>query len=176
MNNDQERMDRLEAILVVQKSALVERMNATAAPRSSKVGLWLSRGLFLGIGLLALANIFFINRLVHEFSVIIHSMNDMYVHFGKVSDRMSYMRDYVVKMEQDIRLMPVIGQQMDEMSMNVNVMSQNVAGMGKTIVDMDSKIGALNTSVRDMTLRFRNVNASVGNIGWDVNQMSKPIP
>lgn len=175
MDQDQERIDRLEAILVAQKAALVERISMTAVPRS-RMGLWLSRGLFLGIGLLALANIFFINRLVHEFSVIIGSMNDMYVHFGRVSDRMSHMRDYVVRMEQDIRLMPVIGQQMDEMSANVQAMSQNVTGMGQTIVDMDQKIAALNVNVRDMTARFRNVNASVGNIGWDVNQMSKPIP
>jgi methyl-accepting chemotaxis protein len=136
----------------------------------------LPRILFALIGCLGLANLYFVNTLTQDIKTIILSMNEMYEHFGHVSARMNDMRDYVSAMEDDIRFMPIIWEQMDKLSVNISSMRSDVTGMRSSVTSMDQRVGSVNASVFDMALRFRELNGNVGQMGVDVNQMSRPVP
>jgi cation transport regulator ChaC len=165
--------DRIFEILSTAESTLKahSRERATGVRREVP-----SRIMFALIGLLALANLYFVNQLTQEIKTIIASMNEMYTHFERVSQRMTSMRDYVTNMEGNIRMMPIIREQMAELSEGIGAMNRDVANMTASVVGIDQRVGSVNASVGDMMLRFRSVNRSVGRMGVDVDRMAQPIP
>lgn len=165
--------DRIFEILNTAESTLKAHSRERAAGVRREVP---TRIIFSLIGLLALANLYFVNQLTQDIKTIIASMNEMYTHFERVSQRMSNMRDYVTDMEGNMRMMPIIREQMEEISNDIGAMNRDVASMTASVVDMDQRVGSVNASVGDMMLRFRSVNRSVGRIGDDVDQMARPIP
>lgn len=125
---------------------------------------------------LALANLYFINDLTQEIHAVIARMEQMNSHFDQVADRMNAMRVQVEGMEENVRLMPVMDAQMREIASHVASMRGNVEQMRGITDSTARRIGRMNVSVTDMAARFHHLNASIGAIGGDVNQMALPVP
>jgi uncharacterized protein YoxC len=128
------------------------------------------------IGILALANLYFVNQLMMETRAIIANLNEMYGHFATVSGRMSEIRDDMALMEQEVRLMPVLHEQMEALAMKVAQMNEDVGAMTGNLVEMQQRVGGMTASVSDMSVRFRALNQKVGQMGLDVDQMARPVP
>ena len=127
-------------------------------------------------GVMSLANIYFVNDLTQEVRLVVRNMNEMYGHFGRVSKLLVRMRGTVNNMEQNMTMMPIMGEQMAEIGDDTGRMKRDVAHMNSTITTLDQQIGAMNTSVWDMSMRFRNMNFTVGNMGQDVHHFARPVP
>lgn len=134
------------------------------------------RVFFVLIGILALANLYFVNQLMMETRAIIANLNEMYGHFATVSGRVSEIRDDMALMEQEVRLMPVLHEQMEALAMKVAQMNEDVGAMTGNLVEMQQRVGGMTASVSDMSVRFRALNQKVGQMGLDVDQMARPVP
>ena len=132
--------------------------------------------LILLMGVLSLVNIYFVNDLTQEVRSVVRNMNEMYGHFARVSDLMTHMRDTVINMEQNVTMMPIMGEQMAEIGDDTATMKRSVAQMDSTMAILDRQIDAMNANVWDMSMRFRNMNFTVGNMGQDVHQFARPVP
>ena len=144
--------------------------------RKSQHAAWLIYSLIVITGVMSLANIYFVNDLTQEVRLVVRNMNEMYGHFGRVSELMLRMRGTVNNMEQNMTMMPIMGEQMAEIGDDTGRMKRDVAHMNSTITTLDQQIGAMNTSVWDMSMRFRNMNFTVGNMGQDVHHFARPVP
>lgn len=125
---------------------------------------------------MALVNVQFIYLLTDEFRSVIHNMVSMYEHFGRVAERMNDMTAYVTDMEQNVRLMPVMGQQMAAMNGNMVSMAQDMRSMVSDIVDMQQRVGGMKQDMGLMSQQFHHLNANVGAMGVNVHQMSNTVP
>jgi archaellum component FlaC len=99
----------------------------------------------------------------------------MYTRFGKMSHDMREMTVAVTNMEQNIRGIPYISTSMNNMNANVNGMKNNVNTMTNKIVGIDQNMGIINSGVFEMSNRFEHLSFTVHNMGYNVNQMSRPI-
>ena len=128
------------------------------------------------IGAMSLINIYFVNDLTQEVRLVVRNMSEMQGHFDQVSTLMLRMRGTINNMDQNMRLMPIMGEQMAEIGNYTGMMKRDVDQVNTTIANLDHQIGSMNASVWDMSMRFRNVNVTVGNMGQDVNQFARPVP
>ena len=128
------------------------------------------------MGVLALANLYFVNDLTEEVKVMIKSMNEMTGYFADVSTRMDSMTRTVDSMNRTVRMMPIVAKQIDEIAVHVDAMRGDVGNMREVTVAIDGRIKALNRDTLDMAGRFRSVNQMVHVMGLDVDQMSRPVP
>lgn len=125
---------------------------------------------------LALLNLHFMHVMTQEFRTMIKDMVSMHEYFGRVAERMHDMTGYVANMEEDIKLMPVINEQMTGMNRDVSGMQASLAGMTANVTAMDQHVGSINQGVGSMAQHFRTLNTNVGNIQQNVNQMSAVGP
>jgi len=132
--------------------------------------------LILLMGAMSLVNIYYVNDLTQEVRSVVRNMNEMYGHFARVSDLMTHMRNTVIKMEQNVTMLPIMGEQMAEIGDDTGKMKRSVAHMDSTMAVLDRQIDAMNANVWDMSVRFRNMNFTVGNMGQDVHQFARPVP
>jgi hypothetical protein len=134
------------------------------------------RALALAMGVLALANLYFVNALTEEVKLTVGALHEMSGHFAQVAGRMDRMTGTVEAMDRNVALMPVMRDQLWEIGGQVDRMGQDVDGMRRTTAAMDGRMGLLNAGVFDMSQRFRGLNRSVSGMGADVDQMARPIP
>lgn len=125
---------------------------------------------------LALLNLHFMHVMTQEFRTMIKDMVAMHEYFGRVAERMSDMTGYVASMEEGIKLMPVINEQMTGMNKDVSGMKNNLTSMTANVAAMDQQVSSINQGVGTMAQHFRTLNGNVGNIRQDVNQMSGVVP
>lgn len=170
---DHSQTDRIIEILKGTEAQLTQRIRTQRQAGRKAVA---PRVFFVLIGVLALANLYFVNQLTMEIRAIISNLNEMYGHFATVSARMSDIRDDMTQMEQEVRLMPVLREQMTALAVKVERMNADVGDMTGSLVEMDQRVGAINTSVSDMALRYRGLNQTLGQMGADVDQMARPVP
>jgi hypothetical protein len=134
------------------------------------------RALAGAMGLLALANLYFVNDLTQEVKLMVAALREMTGHFTAVSERMDTMTGTIDGMDRNVALMPVIRDQMHELAGRVDRMGGDVALMRGTAASMDARMDGLNAGIFDMSVRFRGLNRSVSGVGADVDQMARPIP
>ncbi|MBK1645502.1 hypothetical protein CKO25_12780 [Thiocapsa imhoffii] len=170
---DSHQIDRIIEILDGTETALTKRIRDQEQAERTAIA---PRLFFVLIGALALANVYFVSQLTLEMRSIISNLNDMYGHFATVSVRMSDIRADMTRMEQEIRLMPVLQEQMTALAHEIATMNQDVGTMTSTVVDMEQRVGTINRSVVELALRFRGLNQKVGQMSLDVDQMARPVP
>lgn len=170
---DNAQTDRIIEILRGTEADLTQRIRDQRKAGRKAIA---PRAFFVLIGILALANLYFVNQLTMEIRAIITNLNEMYGHFATVSGRMSEIRDDMTRMEQEVRLMPVLREQMEALAMQVAQMNEDVGAMTGHLVEMEQRVGGMTTSVSDMSVRFRALNQKVGQMGLDVDQMARPVP
>lgn len=174
MNISSEHIDRIDRVLEnletdleTRGEALGERLRGTEL---------LIRILAAIMGVVALANLYFVNDLTQEIRVMIGSMNEMTGHFADVSRRMDRLSSTVASMTLTVGMMPIMADQLDEISGHVESMGRDVTRMAGSTATIDERIRVLNRDTLDMAGRFRSVNEIVRNMGIDVDQMARPMP
>jgi uncharacterized protein YoxC len=134
------------------------------------------RTVFLSIGVLTLLNFYFIVDFGKNIIIMIDSMQDMYVHFGRVTDEVDTITKDVVSMSRNVQLMPEISQKMTSMNHTVTDMTGSISGMQKEVSLMKRDVVGINHNMNNMSLRFVNVNHSMDSMVHQVDQMSRTIP
>jgi hypothetical protein len=170
---DNEHIERLLILIRDLEGELAGRANDL--DRHARGSAALVRALVLIMGVLALANLWFVYDLTQEVRQVIAGMDEMRGHFGRVSGRMADIQASTAAMEQDVGLMPVVGAQMQQIGGDLDIMRAAVAAMRGSTGTMDTRMDALNRDLADMSVRFRSLNRSVGAIGADVDQMARPV-
>jgi hypothetical protein len=132
--------------------------------------------MFSVIGMIALANLYFVADLAQEVRVVIRSMTKMYVQFGDMSEQMSAMRVHVDGMSDNIAMMPIMVEQMSAISANMESMRENVTGMRGHMVNMNGRVASMNQDIGTMTVLFRDVNGKMVAMRHQVGQMSQVVP
>ena len=134
------------------------------------------RTVFTVIGLLVVVNLYFIYDFGRDVLSMIGYMNDMYQHFGRVTENVDYMTKDVVKMGANIELMPEIANKMQSMNQHVGSMASNVEHMQGNVSAMNQDVSSINDDMTSMSYRFNQVNQTVGNMSYNVREMSDTIP
>lgn len=132
--------------------------------------------MFLVIGGFALLNLYYVNDLSQEVKTIIRHMNQMYMQFGEMSERMKGMSRHVVNMDSNIALVPVMGEQMDMMEQRMGTMQKSVGEMHQSVGNMQGRVASMNRDVGSMSQSFYTVNRRVGQIQRNVGQMADVLP
>lgn len=171
---DTSQTERIMQLLETTEAELTRRVRVETAA-SGRTSL-VPRVVFILIGILALANLYFVNQLTLEVRAIITHLNEMYGHFGTVAGRMSDIRADMGRIERVILLMPVLDEQMSALAREIEGMRVDMDAMTASLSEMDQRVGAMNQAVTDMALRFRTLNQKVGQMGLDVDQMARPVP
>lgn len=128
------------------------------------------------LGCMVLANLQFVYMLTAEFRTVVKDMVAMYEHFGRVADRMDSMTGYVQSMEEDMRLMPVMREQMTLMNTRITSMSSNMSAMSTDMHNMQQQVGTMGQGMGSMSQRFHHLNSNVRNMGQDVGTMADTVP
>lgn len=163
----------LDELVALECSVVDDQQQTQRAHQRFNVSL---KAVLIALSFLALLNIHYLHVLTQEFRVMLNDMVAMYEHFGRVAERMNDMTVSVTSMEQDVKMMPVITLQMEAMNTDIGSMRDNMTGMSTDVLSMEQRIGTINNDVLEMSQRFRNVNVNVGNMGYNVNQMSDVVP
>jgi methyl-accepting chemotaxis protein len=131
---------------------------------------------FSSIGLLLLFNIYFIYTSKEAIVSMVSSMNEMYIHFGNMSDQVHGITESVTKMTAHIEVLPNMAENMNSIDNIVIRMNKNMQLMHNDIWIMSKDIGNINNNITNITYRFDKVTDNMKNIGSNVNQMSRIIP
>jgi hypothetical protein len=169
-----DRIDALNAVLADLESDLERGPLGDARERADR-GLWV-RLLTALVAVLALSNLYFVNDLTDEVALIIDRAQEMTDLFGRVAERMDQIRAEMDDIDQSVLLMPVVSMQMREMATHVQVMGQSVADMDRSTEGLGGAVATMDGTVRDMTMRFYDLNRTLGAMGADVDQMARPVP
>lgn len=128
---------------------------------------------------LAVASIF-LSYLVYSMTsylaVMLGNLDDMYAEFGIMSDNMQVITRSVDNIGGNVSGMPVIAENMSFMSADLKGMVGSVTDIKLEMSGMENNTGKLGTNTGEMAYRFDNLNRAVNHIGYNVNQMGKPIP
>jgi hypothetical protein len=172
--SERERIEQLNDVLGRLERDL-DRSEAATGQKTRGVGT-LIRVTAVVVGLLALSNLYFVNDLTDEVRLVITRMEEMNRHFLRVTERMAAVRAEVAGIEGNVRLLPVVSEQMREIAAHVGAMESAVATMQTATAHLDNEVGTMDDAMRDIAVRFRALNQSVGAMGVDVDQMSRTLP
>jgi len=128
------------------------------------------------IGAMALLNLYFVSNMAGDVKVVANSMVEMYTNFGQMSERMNRIRRHVQSMGENIRMMPVMTDQLQGMRGYMAQMRSDVEGMSDKMEQMQVRVDTMNSDINEMAVRFRNMNQSVYGLGVDVREMSNVVP
>lgn len=134
------------------------------------------RVVFFSIAVLLVMNLYFIYDFGKGVLTMLNSMEQMYTHFGKVTDEVHTMTKSVANMSDDINALPSMLEQMDSMNQTVHSMNRHVQGMNNEVTHMSKDVKVIHYDMQNMTYRFEQVNRHVSQIGYSVHQMSRAVP
>ncbi|MEA1049865.1 hypothetical protein U5801_08595 [Lamprobacter modestohalophilus] len=169
--------DRIEGLteLMAELEQDLDRSDSLTGRRHRGVELWVRVVIGL-VAALALSNLYFVNDLTDEVRLVITRMQEMNSLFTRVSVRMDQISTEIDAIERNVLLMPVVAEQMREMSGHVAVMEQSVSFMDRAAAGLVDSVSIMDGNLRDIAVRFHGLNRSVGAMGVDVNQMARPLP
>lgn len=169
--------DRIDALsqLLGDLEQDMDRSDQLSGLHRRGLALWV-RILIALVAAFALSNLYFVNNLTDEVRLVINRMQEMATLFSRVSERMDQMSDEVAAIDRHVLLMPVVAEQMREMAAHVLVMEQAVSVMDTATSQLGNGVAIMDGNMRDMSVRFRALNQSVGAMGVDVDQMARPLP
>lgn len=169
--------DRIEGLteLMAELEQDLDRSDSLTGRRHRGVELWVRVVIGL-VAALALSNLYFVNDLTDEVRLVITRMQEMNSLFTRVSVRMDQISIEIDAIERNVLLMPVVSEQMREMSAHVRVMEQSVSFMDRAAAGLVDSVSIMDGNLRDIAVRFHGLNRSVGAMGVDVNQMARPLP
>ncbi len=169
--------DRIEGLteLMAELEQDLARSDSLTGRRHRGVDLWVRIVIGL-VAALALSNLYFVNDLTDEVRLVITRMQEMNNLFTRVSARMDQISVEVDAIERNVLLLPVVSEQMREMSAHVTVMEQSVSFVDRAAARLGDSVAIMDANLHDIAVRFHGLNRSVGAMGVDVNQMARPLP
>lgn len=129
----------------------------------------------ISIGGLIIAMFLLVALLLWKFQDMVNAMTTMNQHFSMMSDDMGKMREMILQMDQSMRPMPSITQNVQTMDQSVMVMNKNMDMIAAKMVNMENTMQQMQANVTRMTYTFRGMDQAVYGIGRDVNTMSQPM-
>lgn len=128
------------------------------------------------LGGLSLYLVYLIFSMAGYLAVMLGHLDNMYAQFGFMSDDMQVITRSVENIGGNITGMPVLAKNMNVMSMDMLDMASSVGAINNEMLRMESSTGVIDVNIGEMALRFYNLNRAVNHIGYNVNQMGKPLP
>lgn len=131
------------------------------------------------MGTLVIASIFLgylVYAMTSFLTVMLGHLDDMYAEFGVMSENMQVITRSVDNIGVNISGIPVIAENMSSMSADLKGMVGSVMDIKLEMNGMENNTGILAINTGEMAYRFDNLNRVTNHIGYNVNQMGKPIP
>lgn len=153
----------------------METLEGTAARIASKTKKIIS----LVMGTLSIASIFLsflVYAMTDYLSVMLGHLDDMYAEFGIMSDNMQVITRTVDNIGDNISGIPVISENMTSMSSDLNGMVDSVKNIKTEMNGMENNTGILAVKTGEMSYRLNNLNRLTTHIGYNVNQIGRPLP
>ena len=119
---------------------------------------------------------FLVYSMTSYLSVMLTNLDDMYSEFGIMSENMQMITRSVDSIGVNVSGMPVIASNMNSMSTDLTGMVGSVSTIKLEMNGMENNTGMMGANTGEMASRFVNLNRAVNHIGYNVNQMGKPIP
>lgn len=146
---------------------------------ASRIAAKTSRIIRIVMITLALALVFLsflVYAMTGYLSVMLGNLDDMYSEFGIMSENMQMITHSVDNIGANVSGMPVIANNMSSMSTDLTGMVGSVSNINLEMNGMENNTGMIGVNTGEMASRFVNLNRAVNHIGYNVNQMGKPIP
>lgn len=145
---------------------------------SHKIGYKTTRIIRLVLALLAVISIYLVVltfNMGRDLSLMIDSLDAMYVEFGSMSSEMRQITGYVQNMGASVQGMPAIAENMQHLNADVGDMLVSVEIMNRDMGGMDVNMNHVSHGTTEMSYRFHNVQRAVNMMEYDVYQMLRPI-
>lgn len=145
---------------------------------SRKIGHKTTRIIRIVFVMLAIISIYLITltfNMGRDLSLMIDSLDAMYVEFGSMSTAMRDITANVQNMGTSIQGMSTIAENMQHLNADVGDMLVSVEIMNNDMAGMDTSMNHVSSSTSEMSHRFNNVQRSVNMMQHDVQQMLKPL-
>lgn len=120
--------------------------------------------------------VFLVYSMSNYLAVMLGHMDNMYIEFGSMSENMQVITRSVDNIGGNISGMPVIAKNMHSMSSDLNAMVGSMDTIKLEMSAMEGKTAAMSGGTGEMALRLDNLYRAMHHIGYNVNQMGKPIP
>ena len=124
----------------------------------------------------SLVLIFLVYSMSNYLGVMLNHLDNMYAEFGIMSENMQMITGSVDNIGSNITGMPVIADNMQGMSTDLKGVVGSVQAIKHEMSGMENNTGKMGVNTKEMAHRFDNLNRAVNHIGYNVNQMGKPIP
>ena len=147
------------------------QIGVTIAARTTRI----IRNVLIMLGILALINLYLIQDLAQGMLSMTRNMDSMYGNFALVSRDMQTITQAVVGMNERVRSLPVMKEDMVLMSQDMASMNRDVQLMDQSLAGMDQDVAAITNGVTDMAWRFDQLTQTIQGMGYNVNQMSQPV-
>jgi methyl-accepting chemotaxis protein len=128
------------------------------------------------LSVLSLYLIYLVFSMASYLAVMLGHLDNMYAQFGLMSDDMQVITQSVENIGGNITGMPVIAENMTGIRTDMLDMVNSVESISHEITGMENSTGVIGLNTSEIALRFDNLNRTVNHIGYNVNQMGKPIP
>ena len=119
---------------------------------------------------------FLVYSMTGYLTVMLGNLDDMYSEFGIMSENMQMITRSVESIGVNVSGMPLIANNMSSMSTDLTGMVGSVSNIQLEMNGMEHNTGMMGANTGEMASRFVNLNRAVNHIGYNVNQMGKPIP
>lgn len=150
----------------------------TIARISKKISAKTNRIIKVVLGLLTVISIYLVFLIVsmsQDLSAMIGSLDAMYVEFGSMSGEMRQITAHVTNMGQNVHGITSIGQNMQQMNVDVGDMLLSLENVSRDMQTIDANVGYVGTGTSEMAYRFHNVQGAVNVMQHDIGNMLRPM-
>jgi len=173
---DEKSPDVFEVIAstMVQFREEMEASDRTGVRIAEKTSL-IIRAVFTVLAICSVYLVIMIFQMSSNMSEMTAHLDDMYNSFGRMSQDVHEMTQSVDSMGVSISGVPAIAESMSRIGADVNAMTGSVYSMNRSMSAMDNDMVRINYDMQEMTGRLYNMRRSVDFMGYNVNQMSRPM-
>ena len=155
--------------------AEMESVDETANRIASKT-TYIIKLVMVILSLASLVLIYLVYSMSTHLAIILTHLDNMYSEFGIMSANMQEITHSVENIGGNISGMPLIAKNMNNMSADMGGMVGSVKDIKTEMLGMNHNTGSMSADTGEMANRFDSLNRSVHHIGYNINQMGKPIP
>lgn len=155
--------------------AEMETINKVAtriAAKTNRIIKWV----MILLSIISIFLVYLVYSMSNYLAVMLGHLDDMYVEFGVMSENMQVITRSVESIGGNISGMPIIAENMNVMTTDLQRMTGSVQGIRLEMTGMETNTGNIGLDTQEMAQRFDNLGRAINHIGYNVNQMGKPLP
>ena len=133
------------------------------------------RGVVLLLVIAAAINLYLIQDLAGGMQSMTANMESMYDNFSRVSRDMHDITATVMAMNDQVRSLPPMREDMVLISQDMTRINQDVQTIDGDLAGMDQHVATITNGVSEMAWRFDQLIQTTQGMGYHVNQMSQPV-